>query len=303
MQIIQARPKSASLPASLQSILPLHLLDAVSRCGAPSIEELRLHSRRDATVTCRGRNYSTHVSLRSEEMHAILRDLCQGSLYAYSESINQGFLTLPDGVRVGVCGTAAVEGGCVIGVSDVTGLILRIPHAPRVSASPILSLLERFSWMQGVLLYSQPGVGKTTLLRAAAMEAASPLYAKRTVVVDTRRELAATLTGESLTLDILLGYPKEIGIEIAVRSLGAELVICDEIGSEEDAHAILQAANCGVPLLASAHARSAQELLRRPSMARLHAASVFGAYVGLSRAPSGGLSTSAVLREAIDGGI
>ena len=242
-----------------------------------------MHSNRYATVTCGGQSYPTRSLLSMSEMNELLRRMCGGSLYAYGESINQGYLSLRDGVRVGVCGKAAVENGRVIGVCEVTGLILRVPNAVTVSAKRILDALWEDPCRRGLLLYAPPGVGKTTLLRAAAREASSPPYNRRVVVVDTREELAFALRGEHLNLNVLVGYPRALGIEIAVRSLGAELILCDEIGNESDAQAILTAANCGVPLLATAHARTLEELLLRPSLAELHRARVFGAYVGLSR--------------------
>ena len=274
---------SPRLPTSLRALLPPRLTEALERCGAPSCEELRLHSDRYATVTCRGQSYVTPILLTGNEMNELLRRMCGGSLYAYGESINQGFLALGDGIRVGVCGRAAVEKGQVIGVREITGLIIRIPHTVKVSAAPILEPLLRDPGKRGLLLYSPPGVGKTTLLRAAAREAASTPYHKRVVVVDTREELSDSLSGEHLNLDVLVGYPRALGIEIAVRSLGAELILCDEIGNDADADAILTAANCGVPLLATAHGADARELLLRPALSRLHRARVFGAYVGVSR--------------------
>lgn len=41
----------------------------------------------------------------------------------------------------------------------------------------------------------------------------------------------------------------------------------------------------GIPLIASAHAASIRELLLRPTMALLHESRVFGAYLGIDRAP------------------
>lgn len=283
MQSVRVLRQPAELPDKLYEILPRYLTDAIRRCGAWRAEELRLHRGRVATVTCSGRNFSTGVSLREDEMNDILHRMCGGSLYAYNQTISQGFLTMDGGIRVGVCGSAAIENGKIIGVNSISGLIVRIPNRTEVSAEPVLRLLHEMSGLRGILIYAPPGVGKTTLLRAAAVEAASGSHAMRTVVVDTREELYPALEGEELMLDVLVGYPRDIGIEIAVRSMGAELVICDEIGGIPDAHAILRAANCGVPIMASAHAAGVDELLRRPSLQMLHRAAVFGAYVGIER--------------------
>lgn len=287
MQTIRVTRPLPTLPEALTSVLPPTLTDAIHGCGASSFEELRLHSNRISTVISGGRQFPTGVILDDTQMREILQRMCGGSLYAFSQTINQGYLTMPGGIRVGVCGTAATEGGRIIGVSAVTGLVIRIPHRVPVDPAPIMERLFSADTRGGVLIYSPPGVGKTTLLRAIAESAASPVYARRTVVVDTREELQYTLDGAELSLDILVGYPREIGIEIAVRSLAAELVVCDEIGSTSDAHAILAAANCGVPLVASAHAASLSELLLRPAFRDLHAARVFSTYVGLSRDAKG----------------
>ena len=283
MQIITATHQPPSVPAPLSAVLPLGLCDAIRRCGAPAIEELRLHTGRCASVTHGRNNYLTGYVLSDREMQDILQRMCGGSLYAYSESICKGYLCMPEGIRVGISGTAAIEAGRVIGVSAVSGLVIRVPHKISVDASPILSRLQAANGLCGLLIYAPPGVGKTTLLRAVAKEASSPAYGLRTVVVDTREELHYTLDGGDLLLDILVGYPKELGIEIAVRSLGAQLIVCDEIGSTEDAKAILAAANCGVPLVASAHAKDIRELLSRPAMLQLHRARAFGTYIGLRR--------------------
>ena len=283
VQSVRVQRQPLELPENLYEILPRHLTDAVRRCGAWRAEELRLHRGRIATVTCAGRNYATGLSLREDEMNDILYRMCGGSLYAYNQTISQGFLTMEGGIRVGVCGSAAMENGKIIGVNNISGLIIRIPHRPEACAEPVLRLLREMQGLRGILIYAPPGVGKTTLLRAAAAEAASGACALRTEVVDTREELFPALEGEEMTLDVLVGYPRDIGIEIAVRSLGAELVICDEIGGLPDAHAILRAANCGVPIIATAHAAGVDELLRRPSMQMLHRAAVFGAYVRIER--------------------
>lgn len=271
-----------ALPPALSAVLPKPLCEALSECGAPAAEEIRLYRGRFAEVIAAKRSYPTKLSLDEEEMQEILKRMCDRSLYAHRDSICAGYISLAGGIRVGVCGQAATENGRIIGVHHVSGLVIRIPHGG--IAAPVASLLERLQTEHsGILIYAPPGVGKTTLLRSLAGQAASHAYGLHTVVVDTRGELAYGLVGKHLSLNILSGYPRGIGIEIAVCSLGAELLICDEIGDASDADAILASANRGVPLVASAHARGCRELLLRPPLARLHAARVFGCYVGLQR--------------------
>ncbi len=275
--------ETAFLPPILKNALPPRLWDGIRSCGNVQIEELRLHTGRVSRVIGDGLCYAVNVILEESEMAEILKRMCGGSLYAYAQSINQGFVTLEGGIRVGICGHAALDGDRIIGVSNVSGMTVRIPHAVSASVSHVADSFVRGIRPRGMLFYSVPGVGKTTLLRLLAKELSSPHYHLHTVVVDSREEIGPSLTGSTLDVDVLMGYPRSTGIEIAVRSMCAEVILCDEIGSSQDADAILSAANCGVPIIATAHASSVSELLRRPSIRRLHDAMIFGAYVRLTR--------------------
>ena len=288
MQNIQIAYKHSSLPPVLRSCLPPHFCDTILRTGAYPIEEIRLHRGRILTVTSRLKNLGCGIVVSERDIQDVFSRMCGGSLYAYEETIRQGYIPLEGGIRVGVCGSAASQDGKIIGVHSITGLMIRIPHAVLVDTTTLLHTFFADRSQRGLLIYAPPGVGKTTLLRAIAKDVSSPQHRRHTVIVDTRGELNVELNDPNLNLDILCGYPRDVGIEIAVRTLGAQLIICDEIGSMADARATLGAANCGVPLIASAHAATVGELLERPAIKLLHRAHVFGKYVGLSRRTMGG---------------
>ena len=268
--------------------LTADLLDAV-RGQSGMIEEIRLRAGRKASLTVGGRNIMTEATLTESDLTAILTRMCGGSLYAYSQTIHEGYITLPDGVRVGVAGRAVCEEGRVIGVCEITGLCIRLPHRCGTVGGVICRLLRSLNRGEtaprGILIYAPPGEGKTTLLRATAagLSGGDGQAPWRTVVVDTRGELGFETDGRGLCLDILRGYPRARGVEIATRTLSAQVIICDEIGDTEEALSLISSHHGGVPLVASAHAGTVEELLRRTGIRLLHEAHLFGAYVGIKR--------------------
>ena len=300
MQNIQIAYKQSPLPATLLGCLPSHFCDAILRVGASPVEEIRLHCGRILTVTSRQKALGCGIIVSERDIQEIFNRMCGGSLYAFEETIRKGYIPLEGGIRVGVCGSAACEDGKIIGVHNVTGLMIRIPHAVSVETDTLLRAFFAERTLRGMLIYSPPGVGKTTLLRALAKNIASPRYGRHTVIVDTRGEINVGLGDPLLHLDVMSGYPRDVGIEIAVRALGAQVIICDEIGSISDARATLSAANCGVPIIASAHAASVDELMERPVIQILHRAHVFGQYVGISRRAMGGFDYDVTDLRGID---
>ncbi len=292
MQIINTVPKKRKVDEPLLyalSALPYRLSDEIRKSGyIGRIEEIRLRRDRRASLVVSGRNHMLSTVLDNGELSSTLTGMCQGSLYAFSETINQGYISLPHGIRVGVCGRATSEGGRIIGVREISSLSIRIPCKIINAGNEICDLIDSFDRTCGVLIYAPPGVGKTTLLRSVAKKLSSGDQPRRTVVIDTRGELSFSNEGDELCLDVLSGYPRRDGVEIATRCLNAEVIICDEVGDYEEAMAIVASHNCGVPLIASAHASSVEGLLSRSGIRLLHEAGIFGAYVGIERDVSGG---------------
>ena len=132
-----------------------------------------------------------------------------------------------------------------------------------------------------MLLYSPPGEGKTAALAALAKKI-SDTDGKRVVIVDERGEFAPE-DFDCTCVDIIRGYPKPKGIEIAFRTLGAELIITDEIGNAEEARMIELSGRGGVPFIASAHAKSIDELYSSKTISPLISLGFFKTVVRLYR--------------------
>lgn len=131
-------------------------------CGCA--EELRLRvgsplALRDGQAWLRGRMPVTQLCLED-----LLTHFCEGALYAHRESLCQGYVTLRDGCRVGVCGRATVEEGRITGICDVSSLCLRLPGALPPSAAnaagEIVSLLDAEQGCRSILICAPPGRGR-----------------------------------------------------------------------------------------------------------------------------------------------
>ena len=173
-----------------------------------------------------------------------------------------------------------MRGGEIQSVTDISSLNIRIPERVIGCADRAYEIMAEDDFSRGILVWSVPGMGKTTLLRELAARLATGKRARRVALVDTRYELSPGIEGIGI-IDVLGGYPRAEGIEIAKRTLGAQVIICDEIADRDDAEAILQAHNSGICVAASAHASSAQPLMTEEPLAGLFRAGVFGTYYGL----------------------
>lgn len=275
--------EAASLPKELLVALPLSVRNELCAFNAEVLNEIRLRAGGQCSVILNGKARALESRISKIEMDETVNRLCDGSLYAYRDTISKGYISLSGGIRVGVCGRAVYEGGKLLGVYDISSLCIRIPRCISGLGEKICRLIVDKKLTDGILIYSTPGVGKTTLLRSITHSLAASPVNMRVALIDTRGELAFGLP-EGLCCDVLSGYEKGYGIELAVRCLNPQLIVCDEIGSDiSEANAIKSAHNSGVPLLASAHAVSFASLMRRPAFAELHRASCFGYYAGIVR--------------------
>lgn len=127
---------------------------------------------------------------------------------------------------------------------------------------------------KSILFLGRPGVGKTTKLREISRLVADEL-AKRVVIVDTSNEIAGDgdtphpAIGHARRMQVTQPqYQKDIMIE-AVENHTPEVIVVDEIGTEEEAQAARTIAERGVMLIATAHGNSLENLIKNPTLSDL----------------------------------
>ena len=254
------------------------------RDGISAIREISLRRGGVCRVVTDKESIRLSKTLGKGDMEILIKRLTDGALYAHRDTIASGYISILGGVRVGVCGYAKYDGDRLVGISDISSLLFRIPGGGCAFGDEIYSIF-RSGVRSGMLIYSPPGVGKTTAIRHLARAIGSGAHSTRLSVVDERLEFCES-DYLGCDVDILRGYKRRIGIEIATRTLSPGMIIIDEIGGD-DASSICEVIRCGIPIIATTHASSFEEVMSKKSLSPLISLGAFDLFVGISRAGDG----------------
>lgn len=249
----QLRKEALALPESVRTQaeeIRLHTGGALSVCGA----------KRESTASC---------VLTASDMRQTLEN--SGSLHTILESLRHGFVTLPGGHRMGVCGSAAVKDGQIAHIRDISSLCIRIAREKKGIADKLLPALLVSGKLPNTLILSPPGAGKTTLLRDLIRAVSDGVQgeAMRVSVADERGEIAACYNGSPQLdvgrhTDVMSGVLKAEAAMMMLRGMSPQVLALDEITAPEDAAVINACIGCGVTVLSTAHASEPDDLKKRP---------------------------------------
>ncbi len=265
-------------------------LDSPTKAGTQEIR-LRVDAKICLRVNGELKNLEHLPKITGQAVREAFESICGYSVYAYQSNIANGFVTVQGGHRAGICGTAVVTNGQVTMLRDITAINLRIAREFSGCSKMLFSDID-YKKPKGILIAGVPMSGKTTLLRDIAAALSRGVSGRRYAVslIDERGELAAVNGGsaqyESVRgCDILSGYPKGAAICLALRSMSPEIIVCDEIGDRKEAQAIAESLNTGVSVIASVHAGSEAELLKRPVVRSLLYTGAFEHVILLKKEP------------------
>ena len=264
------------------------------------VNEIRLHQNGYVLLIIRNTAYfldyngdlydkpSSHcITVDSDELDKIFMSMCSFSLYSHMDSLKNGYLTLPGGARVGVAASGVYEDGVLVTVKDITSLNIRVPSEVKGCAGSVLNFLYVHAF-PSIIVAGKPNSGKTTLLRDMARGLSGGFNGnyRKVSIVDERYEFsgkcgAGGMLDVGINCDVLTGFQKAKGIELATRTLSPEMIICDEIATQQEVASVIYAFSSGVSFALSVHIGCREDLLHKPIVKALLATGEFSYIVML----------------------
>lgn len=257
------------------SFLPPEVSEGVRHLNYNFLSEIRLRKGQPVVVEYMGKyaylgksglSCDSRDKITVAELNAVLNSATGGCVYAYTEQMRSGFITVEHGVRIGIAGEYVTEKGAVSTIKSVTSLNIRIPHEVKGCAEAVCTKLFG-GGVESTLIFSRPGLGKTTYLRDIVRYLTSRSLGA-VLVLDERNEIAAMDgygDGFDLgTADVVRCNDKLSSIESAVRALKPEVIVTDELYGEKDMKAVQYAVDCGIAVIASSHVTDRRKLRETP---------------------------------------
>jgi len=274
---------------------PVREIIQKERLDFSNLQEIRLRTGqplrllyKNEEMTLPRKGGAVHTVTR-EEIRETMEYISHYSLYAYENELKQGFLTIEGGHRAGVAGKVIVEQGKIKNIQYISSINIRMSHEVLGCAGRILPFITKNRQVCHTLIISAPRCGKTTLIRDLVRQISdgNEFVKGCTVgVVDERSELGGCYLGVAQNhlgsrTDVLDCCPKAEGMIMLIRSMAPQVIAVDEIGTQEDIHAIEYAMQCGCRMIASVHGASMEEAKNKPVLGELIRKKRFERYVVL----------------------
>ena len=267
-------------------ILPPEMFSSVKLNEIKRLQEIRIRANRKTILKLDNEEIITNYLPTQKGLTTMVQRFCDNSIYSYQSQICNGFITLFGGHRVGITGNMVMNNGKISNINYISSLNIRIAKEIIGASDNLINEVLQNGVINNTLIVSPPGCGKTTVLRDLIRNISN--YGFTISVIDERGEISAMYKGVpqndlGLRTDVMENVTKSLGMKIAIRTMAPQVIVADEIGTDEDLEAINYGICSGVKGIFTAHAGDINELRNNQSLNKLYEQKLFKKLIFLEK--------------------
>lgn len=244
------------------NFLPSTIKLAVDKLDIDKLIEIRLRINQPISINyCKQRYYLCEFGISiisgqaivctEKDIKHVIDCVTEHSIYAFTDKINNGFLTVSNGIRIGLAGECVVgDNNKIITIKNFSSLNIRIPHYINGCIDKVKGFIINRGQPVSTLFVAPPLCGKTTMLKATA-KLIDELELGNILIIDERAEFECV---KGKNIDKIQYSDKLFGFKCGIRTLSPQYVITDELSSKNDWLFAKTAVNSGIKVFASCHA-------------------------------------------------
>ncbi len=274
-------------------VLPSYISNEIIRLNcSQNITEIRLRTKCKIIIVCGKNEIVLDCITTPKVILDILLNVSKNSIYAIQNDLNNGFVVIRGGHRIGISGEVVYVDGKIKNIKNICSLNIRVARQIYGCADRILSEIIVNNEFLNTLIVSPPGCGKTTLIRDIIRQTSNGIPSlnfkgKNVALIDERGEIASVYEGVAsldvgVRTDIMSNVNKASGMKMMIRSMAPDIIATDEIGKKEDITAIKEAILSGVKVIFTMHGDSIKSILKNQNIKELLDLNIFSKIVILS---------------------
>ena len=257
------------------------------------ITEIRLRVGHKVIITVKNKKFylkdsnGDYVYVSKCVLENFITKASENSIYAFNDCIVNGFITIKNGIRIGICGNVVTCDGKVVTIKDFQSVNIRIPHIIKNCSLQAYEFLVKDNNVLNTLIISAPGSGKTTFLRDFVYQLFNHGVSKNVLIADERNEICSIQNSETFIdlgdfCDIYTNCSKSFAFKNGIRSMRPDVIVADELDVDNDLNCLIEAINSGVNVVATVHAKDINQLKNKKGFSEILNQKFFSRFVVLN---------------------
>lgn len=141
----------------IYKVLPIGILEKIKKVGTTSnVTEIRLRVGKKVILICSTYEVEVEHIVSLKDLLDILIKVSKNSIYAIQNEINNGFVVINGGHRIGICGEVVIENEKIKNIKNINSMNIRVARQLLGVADKVMPHIIKDGTLLNTVIISPP---------------------------------------------------------------------------------------------------------------------------------------------------